>query len=692
MRPSVLRGLTRLAWLSLFGFAAVLGLQEIRSFDYWWHLRTGAWIFEHGAIPRVDPFTYTVPGARWIDVHWLHQIALHGLYTLGGHGAVVIAKAVVACALVALLAPIGYRRERPVVSISALALMLVVVADRLMPRPELPTFLCLAGVLALLERHDRRPDARVYCIVAIQLLWVNLHGLFALGVALCAIYTAGELIRPLVSPGQHLRRDRAARLAIVTLLAAAVAFANPNGLDGALYPIAQLGMIGPPQERGLFGSLIAELMPPLGGDGALRGPAVAVGAALTGLCFAAMALNWRRLPAAHPLLWVAFLYLALGANRNGALLAIVAAPILVRNANELLDARSARGPRARLFGAPALRAIARLAVVAVLWAGIADVARDRFFARLGSHRQTGLGPMDVYYPSGAADWLERERPPGPICHHMADGGYLIWRLHPEYPVLVDGRLEVFGEELFAELMIAGVERFRALDRKYHFGSVLVHYSMVVSDELMWWLYLNSNWRLVFVDDTAALFVRAGAGGTDAFPEVDLDDPGLFPALDGGPGVEDRMRRLARTSFLASMRRFPRALELWEETLERYPDLEQGPIVHAFLLDRNGFPSAAEAILRRLLRERPDDAGLLVQVGDLRAAAGDREAARQLYDAALGHEPNMPYALYRRAQLAERDGDARAAALLYVRVVARTHPAEALSIASRLRLRALEGAP
>ena len=86
-------------WLSLLAFAASLSLQDIRSFDYWWHLRTGQLIAETGAVPRVDPYTFTVPGARWIDIHWLHQLGLYGLHALGGHAAVVVGKLALVFAL-----------------------------------------------------------------------------------------------------------------------------------------------------------------------------------------------------------------------------------------------------------------------------------------------------------------------------------------------------------------------------------------------------------------------------------------------------------------------------------------------------------------------------------------------------------------------------------------------------------------
>jgi hypothetical protein len=668
-------------WLSLLALGASLGLQKIRTFDYWWQLRTGALILETGEVPKQDVYTYTVPGARYIDIHWLHQLGLHGLHSLGGHDAVVVAKALAVCALIAILAPIGYRRERPWVSALALGLMLLVAADRFMPRPELPSFLLLAAVLALLDRHERRRDAWVFAIVPLQLLWANVHGLFALGLALCAIYLVAEVLRPLVAPDQGLDTRAAGRLAAVTALGSLVCLLNPNGLDGALYPIQQFGMIGPPEDRGVFGSLIAELIPPIGGGREHTRPALALTGVLAILSLLAMAWNWRRVHAADPLLWVAFAYLALGANRNLALFSIVAAPILARNANAVLDRRSI--PRHAGTAASA-------AAVVVLALLTLDVARDRFFQRLASFREAGLGTMEIYYPVGAAEWIAEVRPPGPICHHMADGGYLIWRLFPDYKSMVDGRLEVFGAERFIQLQVAEPGRFKELDAEYRFGVVLVHFGLVKSDALLWWLHMNSNWLLAYLDDTTAVYVHRDRSGLPWIRELDIDAPELFPPLDRPNGVSDLVRRFGRTQFYMAMRRFEPALEFWEDTIARYPDLPQGPIVHASLLQSNGLHAAAEAILRRLLEERPGDAKLLVQVGDLRWEAGDREVAKGFYDRALEANPDFAYANFRRGMAAEVEGDLEMATRLYGRVLALTHPGDPVALLASGRLGAISG--
>jgi tetratricopeptide (TPR) repeat protein len=656
-------------WLSLLAFAASLSLQDIRSFDYWWHLRTGQLIAETGAVPKADPYTFTVPGARWIDIHWLHQLGLYGLHAAGGHAAVVVGKLALVFALLALVAPIGARGGRPLVSVLAMAWMLMAACERFMPRPELTSFVLLAAVLALLDRFERRGDAWVYGIVGVQLVWVNVHGLFALGVALCAMSLVGEVLRPLGSSGGGLRVDRVRRLAAVTALAAVASLANPNGLDGALYPLEQLGMIGPPASRGSFGALNVELVSPLDPRSALTPLALGLFLGLALVSFAALAANFRRAIPSDALAWFAFLYLALSAERNRALFAIVAAPILVRNLNGWLDAQGGESSSLRRVGR-AQTAGAALGSLLLLGLGV-DVMNNRFFERLGYGREAGLGVNPLYYPEGAAEWIASRRPPGPICHHMADGGYLIWRLYPDYRVMTDGRLEVFGAQRFREVQLGSFESFRAVDRAFRCGVVLLHYTLpdstLESQPLLWSLHLNTNWRLVFVDDVAAVFVRMGAGGPP-YAELDLDAPDLFPALGPAASRQDRTRRIARTRFYMAMRRPAPALEVWAEATERYPDLAKDRRFHARLLAASGAHAESAAMLESLLADAPDDLGLRLQLGDQRLESGDREAARVHYTAILERVPDHPWALHQSAVIAEADGRWDRALALYRRIL------------------------
>jgi len=555
---------------ALFLLAVVTGMLKLRSGDYWWHLRTGYWIAEMGGVPSRDVYTYTVAGAPYLDAHWLFQLALAGIHSLGGHDGVVLAKAGLAVALVAILATVGWRREHPFVTALGLGMLLLVASERFLARPEMPSFILLASILALLERHERRGDAWIYAIVPLQLLWVNIHGLFALGIAVCAIYLVSGLYRAIKEPE---RRGHARRLATVLLLAALISLVNPNLLEGALYPIQQLGMIGPVGDDGIARGYILELLPVWHAQ--VPGRMLIVPAVLGLACAIAIAANWRgnRNKAADVLLFLAFLCLGLLAHRNLPLSAIVAAPLLVRNANEWLD-RHPLSARARN--------VASATAVVLLLAVSFDVSRGSFHSRIGTLHEPGLGYVDLYVPEGAVDWIERERPAGPIAHHMWDGGYLNWRLYPGYKVMVDGRLEIYGAKRLASLRFITPRDFRRLDDKFHFGVVLL--SPAFHDpRLIAWFFERPGWRLVHADVAGVLFVRAASDGSFRWPAVDVDAPDFLPALIAEPSMVDKVRRRTRLRLLFGLRRWERLDAETKAIMARYP---------------RDFPSAADVPMAR----------------------------------------------------------------------------------------------
>ncbi|MFN3344045.1 MAG: hypothetical protein ACK412_00150 [Chloroherpetonaceae bacterium] len=50
--------------------------------DIGFHLHGGKWIWQHRAFPDKDAYTYTVPNNDYIDLHWLYQLLMFGVYSL----------------------------------------------------------------------------------------------------------------------------------------------------------------------------------------------------------------------------------------------------------------------------------------------------------------------------------------------------------------------------------------------------------------------------------------------------------------------------------------------------------------------------------------------------------------------------------------------------------------------------------
>src|SRR5512134_588720 len=74
-KVGTLRRLTLLFLLYLIPISN--GLRPIVDPDVWWHLRTGQWIIEHGAVPRADVFSTFGTGKPWIAYSWLFEVIVY---------------------------------------------------------------------------------------------------------------------------------------------------------------------------------------------------------------------------------------------------------------------------------------------------------------------------------------------------------------------------------------------------------------------------------------------------------------------------------------------------------------------------------------------------------------------------------------------------------------------------------------
>jgi hypothetical protein len=433
------------------------------------------------------------------------------------------------------------------------------VSDRIMPRPELPTFVLLAAELALLERFREKRDLRVYAIVPLHLVWANLHGQFAIGIGLLLLTLTAELLEASLPGRPPLDRSRLRRLLAVTALSVLVCLVNPNGVEGLLYPLQQLLMIGTPELRSHFGLSSVELGSLLQNWRSLDSTVLVAFLTLAAGSAGAMLLNLRRLRAVDVLVWGAFFTLALMAVRNLALFGVVAAPILARNAAAFFD-RHPLPSFARLAGT------AFLAAALLLLSGL--VGSGRWALWTASVREPGLGVMEPLYPIGACDWIAENRPEGPIFHHMGDGGYLIWRLHPEYRVLADGRLEVYGPRL-RELTESSPEAFLELDSDFHFGVALLGYNHFGMNALLAWLRKRPDWRMAYLDEVSVLFVRRQPDREWPLA-LDVNAPDLFAPLEDSSGIERLLRLQGRARFYHAVGRPLEARRYVQELTLRYP--------------------------------------------------------------------------------------------------------------------------
>jgi len=111
---------------------------------------------------------------------------------------------------------------------------------RMFMRPHLIELMLLAGAIYLLDRHRWQRLPLIPALAALQIVWVNVHGSFPLGLALPVIFLAGDACDALRGRRIDVRAGAATAGICVAVLLVATCL-NPLGPATLAVPFATLG-------------------------------------------------------------------------------------------------------------------------------------------------------------------------------------------------------------------------------------------------------------------------------------------------------------------------------------------------------------------------------------------------------------------------------------------------------------------
>ncbi len=474
----------------LFGLLAVTARNAVDP-DLWWHLRTGQWIVETGHVPHVDPFSFTRAGQAWVSHEWLSEVVFYELWKHGGAAALIVFSAIVTTAGFMLL----YLRCLPDGGNShwaaaATTFGAVASAPSWGVRPQMFTFALASLLLWLVERGEHRPRLLLW-IPPLFLLWLNLHAGFALGPALLLAYAIGLLIEIAVG-NTPWGQARPILLRVLLLLLACLALVplNPSGSGLYRYPFDTLRSPG-------MRALIGEWRPPNFHESLYLPFLLLWLLVLTALASS----RWRpRGRVIVPLLLTAFA--ALDAARHIPIFVLLAMPVIATAlAAASGDRRQTYISKSARRGAPVSSPFRPLfhATVLILMAGFAFVHWVSL-ARNQDAREAEL------FPQKAVSFLRTGNYPQRIFVYYDWGGYVIWKLYPQYRVFVDGRADLYGDYLLRQSIqtVVGLRTGwqEVLDR-WQVEAVLVPPACAVAQALL----LDPNWQIAFSGSKAILLLR-----------------------------------------------------------------------------------------------------------------------------------------------------------------------------------------
>ena len=382
---------------------------RMRMVDLAYQLRAGQGVLDGGGIPRVDAFTFTVFGQRWLDQQWGAQTLLalvhHGGFAADAAFRAIVIGAVFGLILLACRARGASPRGAALLTLAGFAIGL----DSLALRPQLLGALLFAGALWLLAVRGRHP-VWTWALPALAVVWANVHGSFVLVPVLPTLAWLEDRIAG---------RPRTNTVLVVAAASALATFANPWG--PGVWTYASDVATDPAIRR-----LVTEWAPTTPTDwGGVAFWASAVGA---GAWVAWRARRggrevWSLVP------WlVTFAVLAVPAAR-GVLWWALAAPVaLAPLAAGERSTRSDRRPNVVILAAVGALAVALLP----WWRDDASLLRDAPTGLSDAVRSGFPAGSRLVTPQRWASWFELSAPP--------------------MPVMVDSRIELFSDAVWDDFL------------------------------------------------------------------------------------------------------------------------------------------------------------------------------------------------------------------------------------------------
>ncbi len=480
--------------VGIFILIILLSLRLIIDLDLGFHLRGGQWMLENHAFHRYDAFTYTVNDHEYIAMYWFYQIILYITYQIFGYSGISILNSLLLLAVFFLIFwYMKIRRIRPEIIAFLILSAAIALEIRFGVRPEVMTWISILCMLIILDRyfHDRKNQ--LYILPIIQLLWVNLHGLFIIGWFLVGAYFISSYV--------HERKldKKLFRWSLFTIL---VSFINPYFIKGLLFPFYLFTRL---QSSNIFKAAITELTSPWSAKALANMPHLSL---FIYYCFSIVSLlililTWRKRKVHEFLILPAFFYISFTTVRNVPIFIIATLPVIGAGISDLIQFDKLKFIKLRLNR---YSRIASFLFTAILFLSCIRTITNAFYTgRRGGN--FGIGIDDKMHPVAAAEFMEANDLNARFINDLNRGSWLIWAT--KQPVFIDGRLEVMQEDFFAEYQ----KSYRGsglgdLIRKYNPRLVIFDYSY--PEAMLWEIQLQQmpDWRKIYWDATTVIYALA----------------------------------------------------------------------------------------------------------------------------------------------------------------------------------------
>ncbi|OHA65034.1 MAG: hypothetical protein A2667_03380 [Candidatus Wildermuthbacteria bacterium RIFCSPHIGHO2_01_FULL_47_27] len=450
--------------------------------DIWWHLAYGKLMIEDGNFPRADVFSYTAYGKSVYLDSWIFDAASYlGFKFLGGIEAINLLKAGVALAIFVLV--LWYLRAEKTLNLFSLGFVILAffsIRYGFSLRPQIFSFFFFIVLFILLAQFFKSGEKKyLFFIFIAQFAWVNFHISFLYGIGLAAIFILSDLWRM-----KKIRREHITLVGTVLGASLLHAFYWQNYIIGALQRSSMAVQ-----------SVVTEFQPTT--PDRLLSPIGLVILALIPVIY----FSWKQKKYEILLIAVSATILSMRSGRFIPYLVLflcLALPVCWKSVK--------LRPKFKFVLPKYFSVGAYLAFLFIIFI---------YTKNYGPGINPGVPKSS--YPVDAVRFIQQlkdlpQKSGGRIFNSYNFGGYLIWNLHPQYKVFLDGRYTPYAGEIFDKYWesVEGGKAWKNTVKKYDITLALM--PLPYSDGKT--IYNNSSamfpeaeWAPIYYDDVSIIYAK-----------------------------------------------------------------------------------------------------------------------------------------------------------------------------------------
>jgi len=455
-------------------------------------------------------YSYTEPANSFANHHWFYGVMAYLLLSLTGWHGIVIFKVALILGTFLILWRILEKHSNFWFAAAAALPSIFLLISRTSFRPEIFSYFFLVLFLYILLNFKKDTSSnKILWLVPLQLVWVNTHLFFPVGIMLVVGLLMDSLIKHRFKLKGNLEIKKLSGLSLSLLL---VSFINPFGLRGVIFslfvntnenfPIASAEIKTIPQilsSEPLISNVSAVAFMPC------------VALLLTSFMFAFLARHKKK----QPILYENSMFLLLASlgsaglsyyiSRGMPLFGLIFFFTLGYNLYQAYLLYKERIDDFLSKKAEVLKTCIIALIILIAFLAYWGQEKIMYSSEMG----TGLARHSL----SAANFFIDNDLQGPIFNDTDIGSYLIGTLYPKEKVFSDNRFgDAYSEDFFADIyfpMIRDEEKWKQGADEYNFNAIVFyHYSAVngVRDFIFRRIY-DPGWVWVYADSYVVILVR-----------------------------------------------------------------------------------------------------------------------------------------------------------------------------------------